>query len=84
MSNTNQQRRKISDMYQIYLRTRIYVPASELPSSGDFLVENYNNFFCRKNPPQEDNSLAETYVRVFKYILYMSITLCLCWLLLDQ
>jgi hypothetical protein len=35
---------KISDMYRMYLRTPTYVSSSELPSSGDFLAENYKNF----------------------------------------
>jgi hypothetical protein len=34
-------------------------------------------------PPEDGNLFAETYVGGLKYILYMSIILCICWLILD-
>jgi hypothetical protein len=33
--------------------------------------------------PDDGNLLGETYVGVVKYVLSMSIFLCICWLILD-
>ena len=65
---------KKGDMYKMYMRTPTYVSANELPSSGVLLAE--------KNP-EDGNLLAETYVGVLKYNLYMSLFLCICWSILD-
>jgi hypothetical protein len=65
------------------LRTPTYVSGSKLPSSAFFTTKLFCCSSLLKKILEDGNLLAETYVRVLKYILDMSLFLCICWSISD-